>query len=572
MRHCILVSLAVLGLLPEHARAREATNFLPGVRRVVFLGDSITYSGQYVDYLEAYALTRFPEQRIEFLNLGLPSETVSGLSEPGHAGGSFPRPDLHERLGRILDRTKPELIVACYGMNDGIYYPFSEERFEKFRQGILRLRELAQAAGARVFHVTPPTFDPLPLAGRTLPAGREEYREPYEGYNDVLDRYSSWLLEQRAQGWKVVDAHGPMNRHLAEHRKLNPDYRLAGDGVHINAAGHWLIAQQLLLALGAPEEVGTMPDVQALLSTNARGAEFLRLLQERQRLTKDAWLTAVGHQRPGMSKGLPLADAQQRADDLDLKIRALAAPFPGRRSSWNGFDRYDFEVGGHPALVVLPRRAAPGKPWVWHGEFFGHKPEPDIALLGRGFHTVYLSVPDMFGCPDAVAHWNGFYRELTERYGFGRKPALVGLSRGGLYCYNWAAANPDKVACIYGDAPVCDFKSWPGGQGRGKGSPADWKLVLDRYHFASEADALAYDRNPVDNLAGLASAKVPLLHVYGDADDVVPWEENTGLLADRYRKLGGTITLIVKPGVGHHPHGLDDPTPIIEFIASHAGR
>jgi alpha-beta hydrolase superfamily lysophospholipase len=73
----------------------------------------------------------------------------------------------------------------------------------------------------------------------------------------------------------------------------------------------------------------------------------------------------------------------------------------------------------------------------------------------------------------------------------------------------------------------------------------------------------------VDRLEPLAKAKVPLLHVYGDADDVVPWEENTGLIADRYRALGGKITLIPKPGVGHHPHGLDDSTPIVEFIVQH---
>ena len=159
---------------------------------------------------------------------------------------------------------------------------------------------------------------------------------------------------------------------------------------------------------------------------------------------------------------------------------------------------------------------------------------------------------------------------MTEKYGFAKKAALVGLSRGGLYCYNWAAANPDKVACVYADAPVCDFKSWPGGKGQGKGSPGDWQLVLERYGFANEAEALAYDKNPVDNLEPLAKAKVPLLHVYGDADDVVPWEENTGLVAQRYRQLGGDITLMTKPGVGHHPHGLDDSTPIVEFIAKHA--
>ncbi|MCA9247687.1 MAG: alpha/beta hydrolase, partial [Planctomycetales bacterium] len=136
-----------------------------------------------------------------------------------------------------------------------------------------------------------------------------------------------------------------------------------------------------------------------------------------------------------------------------------AAPFPGKKSDWNGYDKYDFELNGKPALIVVPKSAAPGNPWVWHGEFFGHKPAPDIALLGQGFHIFYARVPDMLGCPAAVEHWNACYKELTTNYGLGRKVGLVGLSRGGLYCYNWAAANPEKVAAIYGDAPVCDFKS-----------------------------------------------------------------------------------------------------------------
>jgi CubicO group peptidase (beta-lactamase class C family)/S-formylglutathione hydrolase FrmB len=243
---------------------------------------------------------------------------------------------------------------------------------------------------------------------------------------------------------------------------------------------------------------------------------------------------------------------------------------PGKQSQWNGYPRYDFVVAGKPLLVVAPKNPAPGNPWIWHGEFFGHKPAPDIALLGKGFHIVYASVPDQLGGPDAVKHWNAVYKELTETHGFGRKPGLVGLSRGGLYCYNWAIANPDKVGCIYADAAVCDLKSWPGGKGKGKGSPRDWKLALERYGFKSDAEAVAYPGNPVDNLAPLAKMNVPLLHVFGDADDVVPWEENTGLVAERYRKLGGPITLIRKPGVGHHPHGLEDSTPIIDFLAKHA--
>ena len=568
-----IMDIRQVRLVPVSA-TRDATpaakSFLEA-RRVVFLGDSITYAGEWIEFVEAYARTQFPAATVEFLNLGLPSETASGLSEPGHAGGAFPRPDVHERLLRVLEKAKPDLIVACYGMNDGIYYPFGEERFLKFQDGLRCLRERAAAAGAKVIHVTPPTFDATPLKGRTLPAGLPEYRSPYEGYNEVLDRYSEWLLAQLAKGWDVVDAHGPMNRFLAERRRADPKFLLAGDGVHANTQGHWLIAREFLRYLGAPQEIVSADLPDALVRSHPRGAEILKLVQQRQRVLKDAWLTHTGHVRPGMSQGKPITEAEREAFDLDEEIHTLAtAQFPGKHSRWFGFERFDFEVDGKPVLVVAPKIEAPGRPWVWHGEFFGHKPNPDIALLGRGFHVVYMSVPDMLGSPGAVAHWNAFYRELTEQFGFAKKAALVGLSRGGLYCYNWAAANAEKVACIYADAPVCDFKSWPGGYGKGQRSDRDWQRVLDLHGFKSDAEAKAYDKNPVDNLAPLATAKVPLLHVYGDADEVVPWDENTGLVAERYRKLGGRITLIAKPGVKHHPHGLDDSTPIVNFIWQHA--
>jgi lysophospholipase L1-like esterase len=562
---------AVLSWLPA---AQESPPVAPTARRILFLGDSITYSGQYVEYVEAFLRLRYPAWRGEILNLGLPSETVSGLSEAGHAGGQFPRPDLHERLDRVLAKTQPDLIVACYGMNDGIYLPFSTDRFQKFQDGIRRLRAKAATAGAQVLHLTPPTFDPV--AGKKV-------TPPETDYNGVLDRYSGWLLAQRADGWVVVDVHGPMNRHLAERRKQDPAYRLAGDGVHPNDTGHWLMALPVMLHFGASADDARSESPKAMLGAYTNGPELLKLVQERQRLLKDAWLTDAGHKRPGMNKGLPLPEAQKRAAALDERIRTLARPtgetdsrapaaFPGKQSAWHGFDRHDFEVGARTASVIVPKQPLPGRLWAWKGEFLDAFPAAEIALLNQGVHLVYLSVPDLLGSPEAVKHWNVCHRELTGKYGFAPKPALIALSRAGLYCYNWATANPEKVACIYADAAVCDFKSWPGGKGKGKGSTRDWQLVLDRYGFKSEAEALAYRGNPIDSLEPLAKARVPLLHVYGDADDVVPWEENTGIVAEHYKKLGGDITLIAKPGVGHHPHGLSDPAPIVQFILRHMAK
>ena len=323
---CFFRSLAPLVLLvtPMTIAMADELPGLAAVKRIVFLGDSITYSGQYIEIIDAYLAARAREQPYELIDLGLPSETVSGLSEPGHAGDKFPRPDLHERLQRVLAKTKPDMVVACYGMNCGIYHPFDQERFEKFQSGITRLHEQVEKAGAKLVHVTPPTFDLQPIKDRTLPAGLREYRQPYEGYNEVLDRYSEWLLTQCEKGWDVVDLHGPMNQHLAVQRQNDPQFTMARDGVHMNAAGHWLAAQQILLHWGAPtKEVSNTKSADELLQHFPHGEAVYKLAQQRQRLLKDAWLTEVGHLRPGMKPGLPLASVEQQVAELTQHISTL---------------------------------------------------------------------------------------------------------------------------------------------------------------------------------------------------------------------------------------------------------
>jgi pimeloyl-ACP methyl ester carboxylesterase/lysophospholipase L1-like esterase len=244
------------------------------------------------------------------------------------------------------------------------------------------------------------------------------------------------------------------------------------------------------------------------------------------------------------------------------------AETPDKISFWEGFERRDFVVNGRKALLILPRQVAEGKPWIWRTEFFGHEPQADLALLGRGYHVASLDVQNMYGAPVALDHMDRFYEHVTSDRGLSAKTVLEGFSRGGLFSLNWAARHPDRVACIYNDAPVCDYKSWPAGRGRGQGSPADWKRCLEAYGF-TEQQALDSRRNPVDHLEPLAARKIPLLHVCGEADEVVPIEENTQLLEQRYRALGGPITVIAKPGVGHHPHSLVHPGPIVSFVLAH---
>jgi len=251
-----------------------------------------------------------------------------------------------------------------------------------------------------------------------------------------------------------------------------------------------------------------------------------------------------------------------------IALLPAAAQNGARPSTWQGHERLDFTVRGRDGLLILPAHPAPGLPWIWRTEFFGHEPQADLALLALGFHVAYLNVQNLYGAPTALDAMDAFYDHLTKNHHLGPKTVLEGFSRGGLFALNWATRHPERVASLYLDAPVCDFKSWPGGRGKGKGSPADWERCKAAYGL-TEAQALAYPLNPVDNLARLAEAKIPIVTVCGEADSVVPYPENSGLLAERYQKLGGPIKVILKPGVDHHPHSLKDPTPIVSFILAH---
>jgi len=238
-------------------------------------------------------------------------------------------------------------------------------------------------------------------------------------------------------------------------------------------------------------------------------------------------------------------------------------------SSWHGFQQQCFVVDGRNCLLVVPAVVAPGRPWIWRTEFFGHEPQADLVLLTNGFHVAYMDVQNLYGAPVALDHMDCFYDHLTGKFQLSPKAVLEGFSRGGLFAYNWAARHPERVACLYVDAPVCDFKSWPAGWGKGRGSKGDWEKCKQVYGLTDDEQARAYKLNPVDNLAPLAQAHVPILSVCGDADDVVPMPENTLLVQQRYEKLGGEIKVITKPGVGHHPHSLKDPAPIVEFVLQH---
>ena len=232
--------------------------------------------------------------------------------------------------------------------------------------------------------------------------------------------------------------------------------------------------------------------------------------------------------------------------------------------NFHGYSGKSFKLEGFEVKIVNPKIKDANNRWIWRARFFGHEPQLDKALLEKGFHVVFANVANLFGSPEAVSRWNKTY-DLVTKSGLHPKPVLEGMSRGGLIIYNWAKQNPNKVACIYADAPVNNILSWPGGKLNGLGAKNLWPTCMKVYGLTEET-AKTTKVSPIYGLEKLATAKVPLIHVCGADDKVVPMNENTDILAQKYRSLGGEIKIISKPGVGHHPHSLKDPKPILDFI------
>ena len=239
-------------VLAQPAPQPSAGGFALGEREtIVFVGDSITAAGQYVMYIESYLATRFPQRTIHVINSGRSSETLSNLSEVDHPGR---RPCLFARFDADVADFEPTVVVSCYGINDGIYHPFSEERFKNYQEGVGRLiLKVRRDLKARLLILTPPVYD-SPGAGQpdVRPEATYGYKRPFADYDRVMEKYAAWLMTLKEEGVTVADLHAPMALHLKTRRLETPAFRMSGDGIHPSSMGHLLMAMAALKAWHAP--------------------------------------------------------------------------------------------------------------------------------------------------------------------------------------------------------------------------------------------------------------------------------------------------------------------------------
>jgi lysophospholipase L1-like esterase len=267
-------------------------------KRVVVLGDSITQAGTYVSFIDYFLQKSRPQLRFEVYPLGLSSETLSGLSEAGHAGGKFPRPSLSERLGRTLEKVKPEVVFACYGINDGIYQPLDEARFKAFKDGVNKLLDQCQAAGVKqLYLVTPPIFDATSKPGEF-------------NYDSVMTAYAAWEMQLKRPGLTVIDLHSAMRKARDARTEV-----FSRDRVHPGDDGHLLMARTILAGAGV-----TTPDVTA---KEAMADPLFKAVDQLRKFRAAKWMAYVGYSRERVVAPTPLGDAEEQVAKLQAKVDEL---------------------------------------------------------------------------------------------------------------------------------------------------------------------------------------------------------------------------------------------------------
>ncbi len=237
---------------------------------------------------------------------------------------------------------------------------------------------------------------------------------------------------------------------------------------------------------------------------------------------------------------------------------------------WNGFKCEEFEYEGFRAIVVLPHNPLKKSSLILKTEYWNAFPEIEIKLLEAGYYLAWINNSNRWGTNGDLDRKARFVKYVINKYKLNSKCVPVGMSCGGLIAVKFAARHPDIIACIYIDAPVINYMSCPCGFGIGERSDDEnFSEILSALELESISELICYRDTPQDRIPDLVKNKIPVVMVAGDSDIIVPYVENGILIENAYKENKLDIEVIIKEGCNHHPHGLDDPSPVIEFIKKH---
>lgn len=254
--------------------------------RIVFYGDSITDQRLYTVLTETYLVTRYPGLHLSFVHSGWGGDKVSG-------GGGGP---IDLRLHRDVLPYKPTVLTIMLGMNDGLYRAETEATDRAYFDGMRHIVDVVKAEdpGVRIVLIEPSAYDDV-----TRPPNFPG------GYNEVLISFSKWLANYAAaNGMETSDFNRPLTAMLRKADELSPEeaQKILPDRVHPSAAGHLVMAEQLLKTWGARPTVAAVSVDASDGQASLQSAHFAKVTGLQSSNDTISWTE--------LDEGLPLPFAQ----------------------------------------------------------------------------------------------------------------------------------------------------------------------------------------------------------------------------------------------------------------------
>ena len=237
-----------------------------------------------------------------------------------------------------------------------------------------------------------------------------------------------------------------------------------------------------------------------------------------------------------------------------------------KESTWNGFRRLDFVFEGYDAILSLPDVPNEARRLAMKMEYFDAFPATEIAMVKAGYHLCHIKNRSRFATDDDSARKSHLIDFLADEFGTARKIVTVGMSAGGFQSIAFAARYPEKVSFLYLDAPLISFFSVGTKLFHSMVMGKRWPEIRDAYGFKTFAEAHCYPDQPLHRLPALVEHRLPVGLVYGALDEAAPPEFNAEIVRELYEAAGAPIKVWCQPLYGHHPHGLADPQPLLDYI------
>lgn len=232
---------------------------------------------------------------------------------------------------------------------------------------------------------------------------------------------------------------------------------------------------------------------------------------------------------------------------------------------WNDFKSKEFMYEGRNAIIVYPKVKPNGR-MILKAEYLNAFPKFDIAMLEKGYYLIHIFHRNRWAPDEEINIMADFVRFCTNELHAEKRCVLEGMSAGGMQAMRFAQMYPELTAVLYLDAPVMNLLSLLNyGEGKAEKTEERWRELVSAYGF-NRSTVLHFRKNPIDNMQILLSNNIPIIMLYGNQDTTVVYEENGKVLEEFYKENNGNICVIEKSMCGHHPHGLENPTPIIDFV------